>query len=311
VPSLPLRLAPALDRHPVLRTLLAGRRPWKGLVVLAHHRVGDAADAVGDPSLFAVDEAGLDEQLAVLTRNADVIDPEGVTEVRRKRGRHVLLTFDDGYADASTAALPILRAHDVRAAFFVASGFVDHPRLPWWDELRWMAGKSGRGERANAWTEHYKRLPSEAAERYLEELAVRTGVGRAPRAVAREEWCTWDDVRALRRAGMAIGAHTHDHPILARASAERQREELRHGMDRIEAETGDRPTWLAYPVGQRDSFTATTRRIAAEEGIDLAFSSYGGWNPGGRIDPYDVRRIWVPADPARLRARVLAPRCFT
>jgi peptidoglycan/xylan/chitin deacetylase (PgdA/CDA1 family) len=300
-----------MDRHRSLRTLLAGRRPWKGLLVLAHHRVGDATGTAGDPSLFAVDEDGLDDQLAVLRRDADLIDPAALHDVRGRRGRHVLLTFDDGYADASTAALPILRAHGARAVFFIASGFVDRPRLPWWDELRWMACRAGRPQDAARWTAHYKRLPSDRAERYLDELALRTGTGRAPQSAAAHDWCTWADVRALQRAGMTIGAHTHDHPVLSRASAERQRRELRHGMDRLQAETGTRPTWLAYPVGQRDSFTATTRRIAEEEGIELGFSSYGGWNPDGRIDPYDVRRIWVPRDPVRLRARVLAPRCFT
>src|SRR5258708_36220023 len=39
----------------------------------------------------------------------------------------VILTFDDGYADFYTAALPILRAHDFRATAYVVSGFVGWP----------------------------------------------------------------------------------------------------------------------------------------------------------------------------------------
>jgi peptidoglycan/xylan/chitin deacetylase (PgdA/CDA1 family) len=38
--------------------------------------------------------------------------------------RPVILTFDDGYADFYTTALPILRSHDFKAVAYVVSGFV-------------------------------------------------------------------------------------------------------------------------------------------------------------------------------------------
>lgn len=39
----------------------------------------------------------------------------------------IILTFDDGYADFYTTALPILRSHDFRATAYVVSGFVGWP----------------------------------------------------------------------------------------------------------------------------------------------------------------------------------------
>ena len=41
--------------------------------------------------------------------------------------RPVILTFDDGYADFYTTALPILRAHDFNAVAYVVSGFIGRP----------------------------------------------------------------------------------------------------------------------------------------------------------------------------------------
>ncbi len=43
-------------------------------------------------------------------------------------GKPVILTFDDGYADFYTTALPILRSHDFRAVSYVVSGFVGTSR---------------------------------------------------------------------------------------------------------------------------------------------------------------------------------------
>jgi peptidoglycan/xylan/chitin deacetylase (PgdA/CDA1 family) len=41
--------------------------------------------------------------------------------------RPVILSFDDGYSDFFTGALPILRSHDFKAVAYVVSGFVGQP----------------------------------------------------------------------------------------------------------------------------------------------------------------------------------------
>ena len=55
-----------------------------------------------------------------------------------KRQRHpfVCLTFDDGYRDNYTTALPLLRRLEVPFAVFVTTGFIDN-RLPMW----WYPGE--------------------------------------------------------------------------------------------------------------------------------------------------------------------------
>lgn len=50
----------------------------------------------------------------------------------------VVLTFDDGYDDAATTALPILRKYGAHATFYVSSGFVGTPRHLSWKQMREM-----------------------------------------------------------------------------------------------------------------------------------------------------------------------------
>jgi peptidoglycan/xylan/chitin deacetylase (PgdA/CDA1 family) len=47
----------------------------------------------------------------------------------------VAITFDDGYDDAYTAALPVLQKYHMTATFYVITGFVDRPRYLTWDEV--------------------------------------------------------------------------------------------------------------------------------------------------------------------------------
>lgn len=52
----------------------------------------------------------------------------------------VVITFDDGYRDAYTAAYPILKSHGLRAVSFVITGFVGGPNYLTWDMINEMKG---------------------------------------------------------------------------------------------------------------------------------------------------------------------------
>jgi peptidoglycan/xylan/chitin deacetylase (PgdA/CDA1 family) len=111
-----------------------------GVAVLMYHRVdanvpGDAVgrDLTVEPQAFAA-------QLAYLRAHAiAAITAEELARdiARGKRPqRAVVLTFDDGYDDAATTALPLLRKYGARGTFYVSSGFVGTPRHLSWKQLR-------------------------------------------------------------------------------------------------------------------------------------------------------------------------------
>jgi peptidoglycan/xylan/chitin deacetylase (PgdA/CDA1 family) len=88
-----------------------------------HDRLGDSLSV--SPRDFAA-------QMAMLRRAG--VHTVSLTDVVGALGggpplpaHAVVLTFDDGYADFSSAALPVLRANGFRATVFVVSGFVGRP----------------------------------------------------------------------------------------------------------------------------------------------------------------------------------------
>jgi len=337
--------AAALLGAPGLASLVRRLPRWRGAVVLNYHRVGDRSGQPWDRTLWNADADTFDTQLAAVARDADVIAPEDLPGLARdrRRGRHVLLTFDDGYRDNYEVAYPLLRRHGLTATFFPCVGFLDGARTAWWDELAWMvrnaprdsitragaqsasgsgAGGGGASEALALGPEEdatiaalvadYKALPASETERFLDFVADATGAGRCDASAAAQLWMTWDMVREMRSSGMSFGGHTVTHPILARLSAERQGQEIARCGERLAQELGEPMRWFAYPVGSPDTFTTDTRRLLRDAGVELAFSFYGGFARFARWDPLDVPRIHVGAghDPALMRATVMLPRLF-
>jgi peptidoglycan/xylan/chitin deacetylase (PgdA/CDA1 family) len=292
---------------------------WSGVLVLNYHRVGDGAASDFDRTLWSASAEGFDAQLAFLARHADVIGPPDLQDaLGARRGRHVLLTFDDGYRDNHDIAYPLLRRHGLRATFFLATGFLDRPRPAWWDELAWMVRHATRppgvaAERTiRGLTERYKRLPGSATAAFLDEVAERTGAGRCPPERAAGEWMTWDMARELRDGGMWIGGHTVEHPVLAALSIEDQAAEIDGCARRLREELDEPMRWFSYPVGARAAFTRATGTLLTSRGVRACFSFYGGHQPAGRWSPIDVPRVHVGprCDERMLRAMLAFPWIF-
>jgi peptidoglycan/xylan/chitin deacetylase (PgdA/CDA1 family) len=327
------RAARVLVRLP-LRSALELLGKWPGVLVLTYHRIGDSEGQRWDHPMWSASAEELDEQLETLALCTEVIDPCDVqAAMSAGRGRRVLITFDDGYRDNYELAFPLLRRHRLSATFFLATGFLDRPRVAWWDEIAWMVRRAGdptqraadprqrtgptlssdgtpegasllpdgisfaiphQDTAIAALIARYKELPDGLGERLLEELAETVGSERCGTGEVEDLWMTWGMVRELHAAGMSIGGHTVTHPVLARLSPERQREELLACARRLSEEVGVAMRWFAYPVGTLDAFTPLTGQLLRECGVELAFSFYGGLaRPAPRWDPFDVPRTHI------------------
>lgn len=268
-----------------LRWLLALGVPRHGhargparLTIVRHHRV--YADGARPLYRLGVTESVLARQVEAC-HDAGLL-PIGVREglewLRAAgRGHRVAFTFDDGYADNATRAVPVLARLGARATFYLAAGLMDERRAPWWDELA-HALEHGRAERAAiAWggarvaVERATPAGRAAALRaLLPLLRVPLAEQRARLAALREalgvtaaapcELATWEEARAFAEAGMEAGAHTLNHPFLTLLPRAEQAREMGESAALIRTRLGADVTGIAYPNGDHDARTAETAR---------------------------------------------------
>jgi peptidoglycan/xylan/chitin deacetylase (PgdA/CDA1 family) len=293
------------------------RRPC--LVIFNYHRIAREGDVPFDPGLIEASPDQFDEHMRILKKHYALAELAEVQELvdhpDRIRHSRVLVTLDDGYRDNHDVAFPILQSHGIKAAFFLATGFVGTNRIPWWDQLAYLVRRTekrtlrlhyprelsyeidetSRFAVLDALLSLYKCQKTADPERFLSDVAEACGVSR-PREASERLFMTWEEARNLVKAGMSIGSHTHDHELLAKLSPEEQLHQCRLSREILAREVGLEVDALAYPVGSRNSFSEVTLRCLRETGYRTAFSYYGGVNSASKAIPrYDVNRVSVGA----------------
>ena len=102
----------------------------KGTLILCYHRV---AEGVEDPFGLCVKPDNFAAHLEELSRSRE---PSTLAELSDPSHRpRVVVTFDDGYSDNLTNALPIASAKGFPFTVFVVSGVLGDPAGYWWDRL--------------------------------------------------------------------------------------------------------------------------------------------------------------------------------
>lgn len=302
-----------LIRFPLSRVSPAGARGR--LLVFIFHRVLESAD----PILPDEPDATRFEQIAGWIRSWFNVLPldRGVDMLREGTlpTRAAAITFDDGYADNLTVALPILQRHGLPATVFVAPGFLNGGCM--WNDMVIEAVRHCRMERldlsafglgVHALSDLPERrqavdslLPLLKYRPIAERLALaRTIIQAAGVELPRALMMTSAQVSEFHAAGMQIGAHTMTHPILSSLPEQEARREIADSRDWLEALIGSRVELFAYPNGGPGTdYRATDVDLVREIGFKAAFSTAWGAARAGD-DLYQLPRF-TPWDRARHR----------
>jgi peptidoglycan/xylan/chitin deacetylase (PgdA/CDA1 family) len=220
--------------------------------------------------------------------------------------RSLAISFDDGYSDNHTVALPLLQRFGVSATFFVTAGFLDGGRM-WNDtvieairgcrrnrlDLRSLGlGEYNLGDVAARRAAITNLLP---ALKYLpprdRQSRVDAIAAAAATAIPGNLMLTTPQLRELHAAGMAIGAHTVSHPILSSIDLDAARSEIAEGKAALEAKIDAMVPLFAYPNGKPDrDYTDAHVRMVSDLGFEAAVTTAPG-AAGRESDRFQLPRF--------------------
>ena len=262
----------------------------------------------------------------LLKRDFDVLPLRAMADVLKRPEKHsraLFLMSDDGYANTLTTAAPVLKAYGLPWSLFVSTHhidtgeftpptltlifFLEAPRgshdLPYFDTPVILGAPQQRAAEATEAWKHLKNMPIAHAARTLEfmkRVLAKTGVDLKEK-YASETFLTWDQVRALERDGVEIGAHADSHWAMHEGHApEFLREQALRPKQRIEKEIGA-CRFFAYPFGQREDIGRGAWEAVRDAGYENAFTTISG-TLNASANPWLLPRYGLAAEESNLAA---------
>jgi peptidoglycan/xylan/chitin deacetylase (PgdA/CDA1 family) len=269
--------------HALLRPVLGG----VGAILMLHHVRPGRSDRFQPNRLLEVTPSYFEDVIRKIRRSrTDIVSLDEMHRRMTERDfgrRFVCITFDDGYRDVLHYACPILKRNQAPFAIYVATSFADRVGELWWLVLEAVIAQNNlvgaRIEGRDYWFEArnvqekravfdhiygcLRRMKTEEELRHVvREMASRHRVDI--RSFCRDLCMDWQELAELARDPLVtIGAHTVNHPMLAKVSEEAVHAELDNSRAVIEAAIGVRPQHFAYPVGDHTAAGPREFRIAA------------------------------------------------
>jgi peptidoglycan/xylan/chitin deacetylase (PgdA/CDA1 family) len=257
------------------------------------------------------------EHLELLTKRHHVLPLSNVLHALR-RGLPlppytVVLTFDDGYENNATVALPCLRKAGLNASFFLITSLISTETCLWVDQIEQtlnddqrdhvlvrfgpekgrlpFATEEERREADRLIRSFCKRLSDEDRKNWLSHFWADNGI-KPPKASKDYRFMSWSQVRELHSAGMTIGSHTLTHAIVTKLTETEMEREVSGAREACEQALSVVCDTFAYPNGRQGDFDERTTALLSRLGFSCGLTTVQGLNPPD-ANPFTLKRIGV------------------
>jgi peptidoglycan/xylan/chitin deacetylase (PgdA/CDA1 family) len=281
--------------------------PAGRLTILIYHRVLSQPDPLRPGESHA---ALFERQMALLARCFQPMalgDAVRASREGRLPKRACCVTFDDGYADNLTVALPILQRHGIPASVFVATAYLDGGRM--FNDavidcigatqdtrldlraldlgLLPLGSVAERRTAVSSILNVIRYLPPRERDDRVAGMIKTAGI--AP--LSRDLMLTTPQLRQLARSGVDIGGHTMSHTVLTTLSDDEAEVEIGGGKRTLEGLLEQPVRHFAYPNGVpvRD-YHRGHAELVRRLGFDLAVSTAPGVVNAEHFDAFQLPR---------------------
>jgi peptidoglycan/xylan/chitin deacetylase (PgdA/CDA1 family) len=226
--------------------------------------------------------------------------------------RYCVLTFDDGWLDNYTYALPVLKRNALPATVFLPTAFVGTDRWFWPEQVAWLwrhttsQSEEKRSKTVDvlqkefSWlgglgtsptTAHVDRLVERCKSQAQEEIdALISAWGRQLEVVLPRDRqvINWEEAREMSAAGVSFGSHSATHRLLTRLAPEEVRLEVEMSWKALKEKAVAAVPVFCYPNGDWSSEVERSVQSAGYAAAATTQFGYEGRVPSRR---FGLRRI--------------------
>lgn len=278
---------------------LARRRHRADLLILCYHGITSGRPRRGFAPLF-VPRAAFERQLRYLRRHYRILPIDDALAELWSGGLReptACITFDDGYRNNRTEALPVLERLGIPATVYLATSMIGTNRRLWTTRL------ADRGVPREE-IDRLKRLPPRGRDGVIAAIE-----RQAPLLLAKDDealaMMDWADVRVMEASGLVrFGGHTANHEIISTLDEQERAVEIAGCLETLRSSVASPSRTFAYPNGQPEDFDAAGVEALRRAGVTAGLSTIEGFTDGA-ADHFALRRIPVSGDLSFSQFRVL------
>ena len=211
-----------------------------------------------------------ERQIAYYKKNFDIISIDEAFRRMRNNDtfsrKTITISFDDGFANNLTTALPILEKYNVPATFFISSICAENDgNHVLWPEFI-AALKYFTQIDTNSLSDDIKAMPYHERDAYLGDLENAHKVLDKLRLLPNDIWKLLDKAQLIELSKskiVTIASHGHNHYNLGQIESEFAKYELEHSKTLLESAIQKEINHIAYPDG---SYTGLVKDLAEKAG---------------------------------------------
>lgn len=289
------------------------------LTILLYHGVTDKEPkGIENYSGKHIKKEDFYKQMSYIKKNCVILSINEVVEhyLNRKAfsGNSVAVTFDDGFKNNYTNAVPILEELGIPAVFYISTGFIGNDKMFWVDVLEDSINRcekrkikvnlSGPPVIFQLGTPELKIRAIEEIKRYCKQVnntkknRVLLELQEETRVASHSSFdnylkMDWNAVKKLDSNPLfTIGGHTENHSILAALPLAEMKLEIEHSLTALEENLNHKIMDYSYPEGQRCHYNNDVIGVLKEKGIRCCPSAVHGINTL-EDDLFHLKRIMV------------------
>jgi len=299
--------------------------------VLMYHRIIPQEEAKYDyaPNGMVVTTSLFEKHIQYLAKHYHTVTINELCDILDKKefiSKKPLLavTFDDGWLDNYTNALPILNKYNVPATIFIGCNFIDNKEWYWLERVKFVLAHAHKtliekyidGEQRQQLQDLLSELNLDSIFQnfipelglYLNNVVQRVNkmdasdkklfltkvenIAELSNLINNQYFMDWEQVKSLSDKGIEIGAHTITHTDLTSLSIDLAEKEITESKSILESKLGYKINNFAFPYGKNNN---DIQNYIKNSGYRSACSTINGLVDDG-ANHYHLKRINMHTD---------------
>lgn len=262
--------------------------------VLMYHRILPKKQLINNYSGIIVSVENFEKQIVWLKKYKTIISLDELLNIKsvEELKNKVILTFDDGYLDNLTYALPILEKYSAPATVYITNRFLHGDATMWWEELNYILQNRKnlefnfqgvdycfKADSPKSIDSTYKKLRAlfVSLDYKDQNILLSTLRGNNPIMNFKSEVLDIQNLKKLASSSLiTIGSHTVNHLVLKQQNADMSFSEIAHSVSDLESILNKKIEHFAYPFGSPNEVSPREVEFCKKIGLKTATTtSYG------------------------------------